>query len=69
MSQAAAELVVRAVTGYLLLGLLFAIAFAARWAARLDPAATKGTWGFRLLVLPGATLLWPLLAVKLLRAR
>ena len=47
--------------GYLLVGLLFGIWFAARGAGRLDFAATTGSAGFRLLILPGGVLLWPLL--------
>jgi hypothetical protein len=58
---------VRALELYLVLGFGFALWFAARGAGRLDPAAQSGSWGFRLLVLPGATLLWPLLAVRLAR--
>jgi len=52
---------------YLLLGALFAVPFSLWWAGRLDPVAAHGTWGFRLLLLPGAVLLWPLLAHRLLR--
>jgi hypothetical protein len=44
---------------YLGLGLLFAILFVWRGAAALDPAARDGTLGFRLVILPGAALLWP----------
>jgi hypothetical protein len=59
--------VVRLVEAYLGIGLVFALRFAWRWAGRLDPVASQGTWGFRLLVIPGATLLWPLLGWRLLR--
>ena len=52
---------------YVLVGFLFAIPFAWRWSARLDPVAAIGTLGFRLLIVPGAVLLWPWLALKLLR--
>jgi hypothetical protein len=55
--------------GYLLIGLLFALPFAWRWSARLDPVASGGTMGFRLLILPGAALLWLWLLLKLLRGR
>ncbi len=48
-------------TVYLALGALFAVAFVLRGAGRLDPLARTGTWGFRLLVLPGAAAFWPLL--------
>ena len=47
---------------YLAVGLLFAIAFAWKGAAAIDPAARDGTLGFRLLIIPGAAALWPILA-------
>ena len=46
---------------YLLLGAVFAVWFAASGCRRLDPVAASGTWGFRVLIVPGAVLLWPLL--------
>ena len=46
---------------YLALGLVFAIAFVTKGVGRIDPDAAQGSWGFRLLILPGSTLLWPLL--------
>lgn len=54
---------------YLLFGLAFAGYFVMRGAGRLDPVAAQGTWGFRLLILPGSVALWPLLLVRLLRKR
>jgi hypothetical protein len=53
---------------YAALGAAFAVPFALRWAGRLDPAARRGTLGFRVLLLPGALILWPLLAQRVLRA-
>lgn len=47
---------------YALLGLLFAIPFVLVGAGRIDPVAKDGTWGFRLLILPGVIAFWPLLA-------
>jgi hypothetical protein len=47
---------------YLACGLAFAIPFvlfAVKW---IDPHATHGSWGFRLLIIPGTVFLWPLLA-------
>jgi hypothetical protein len=58
---------VRVAALYLGLGLVFALGFAFRWVNRTDPVAAHGTSGFRLLLLPGATLLWPLLLRRLLR--
>lgn len=46
---------------YLAVGLVFGVAFVLVGAARIDPAAQHGSWGFRLLILPGSALLWPLL--------
>jgi hypothetical protein len=69
MSDGLARLLVLAATGYLVLGVGFAIPFAARWVGHLDPAAKAGTWGFRVLIVPGAVLLWPLLVARLRRAR
>jgi hypothetical protein len=46
---------------YLACGLLFAIPFALVGAKRIDPHAAHGSWGFRLLIVPGAMALWPLL--------
>lgn len=46
---------------YLGVGLLFSAGFAFRWVNRLDPVAAHGTTGFRLLLVPGAALLWPFL--------
>ncbi len=67
MIQDIAGLGVALVGIYALLGLVFALAFALRGAGRLDPAARAGTWGFRLLVIPGAAAFWPLLALRWVR--
>ena len=46
---------------YLACGLVFAIPFALIGVKRIDPHATHGSWGFRLLIMPGTMALWPLL--------
>lgn len=46
---------------YLACGLVFAIPFALVGVKRIDPHATHGSWGFRLLIIPGTMALWPLL--------
>jgi len=53
---------------YAVVGMLFAVAFVARGARAIDRVAEDGTLGFRLLILPGAAALWPLLLVRWLRA-
>ncbi len=55
-------------TIYLAIGLLFALAFAWRGARAIDPSAAEATWGFRILIVPGAAALWPFLLVRWLRA-
>jgi hypothetical protein len=61
-------LVLTALAGvYLAIGACFAVAFALRGAAAVEPAARDATWGFRLLVLPGALTLWPLLLSRWIR--
>lgn len=44
---------------YALVGLLVAIAFAARGVDRVDAGARSAPAGFRLLIIPGAAALWP----------
>ena len=50
---------------YLLAGLLFAVPFVLRGVNRIDPVAREGSWGFRLIILPGVVALWPLLLRRL----
>ncbi|MFT7511237.1 MAG: hypothetical protein ACI9QL_000441 [Candidatus Omnitrophota bacterium] len=58
------------ITGiYLALGLVFAIPFVFKGAARIDPAAKGSSWGFKLLVIPGVMALWPLLARRWLSGK
>ena len=68
MSERLASILTGAAAAYLAIGLLFAVPFAARWCGRLDPAARLGSPGFRLLIVPGAMLLWPWLVRRLARS-
>ena len=63
-----AELFVDALTAYGLAGLVFAAAFVTMGIQRVDSVAEHAPLGFRLIVLPGAAALWPLLLVRWLRA-
>ena len=67
MTQSVATLLVHVLLGYAALGLAFSIPFALAGAGRIDPVARGGTLGFRLVLLPGAAALWPLLLVRWLR--
>jgi hypothetical protein len=53
---------------YLVCGLLFGMAFVTVGVDRIDAAARGTSPGFRLLILPGTTAFWPLLAVRWIRA-
>lgn len=57
--MAAAFLVLLAI--YLACGLLFAIPFMLVGVNRIDSHAAQGSWGFRLLILPGTLAFWPVL--------
>ncbi|MFN3960427.1 MAG: hypothetical protein ACK4NP_10995 [Parvularculaceae bacterium] len=50
-----------AVAIYLAIGLAVAVVFAFAGAGRIDQATRGAGFLFRLLIIPGATLLWPLL--------
>jgi len=62
--ESVAGWVVGAAGVYLAVGLVFAVAFVARGIEQLDPRAREATRGFRLIVLPGAAALWPLLLAR-----
>ena len=54
---------------YLAGGLFFAIFFALTGAGRIDPHALRGSRGFRVLIIPGAMALWPLLLRRWMSGR
>lgn len=47
--------------GYLGCGFLFAMPFVVLGARKIDPHAGPATWGFRLFIIPGTMIFWPLL--------
>ena len=55
------EILLTTLGAYLLIGFAFAVPFVLIGTQRIDPAAERGSWGFRLLILPGSVALWPLL--------
>ncbi len=66
--MAAAVWFVRLLAAYGAVGLVFAAAFIARGIQRVDPVAAGAPIGFRLIILPGVTALWPLMAVRWAKA-
>lgn len=64
---AAAEAIVFLLALYLGAGLVFSILFVAMGVQRIDSQANGSGAGFRLIILPGAIALWPVLAVRWVR--
>ena len=62
MTEAVAHIVVWIAGTYLAAGAAFATVFVTAGVQRIDPVARDGTWGFRMVIVPGVVLLWPLLA-------
>ena len=55
------EIVLIMVGIYFLLGVVFAIPFLLNGVKAIDPAAVEGSRGFKLFIIPGVALFWPLL--------
>jgi hypothetical protein len=69
MNETVARALIAIASGYLLAGAAFAVPFVLWGAGEVEPVARDGTPGFRLLILPGAVTLWPLLLARWIRAR
>ena len=63
-----ADWILIVIAAYLVAGVIFAIAFVAAGAARIDSAARGSRLGFRVLLIPGSIALWPVLAQKWMNA-
>jgi hypothetical protein len=64
-----AEVIVAMAAAYAGMGFVFALGFAGWGAAAIDNAVHGAPLSFRLLIIPGAVALWPLLAVRWLQRR
>jgi hypothetical protein len=53
---------------YLIAGFLFALAFVSRGCGRIDRDAAEAGPGFRMIIFPASTVLWPLLLKKWIKA-
>ncbi|MBN9118579.1 MAG: hypothetical protein J0I06_05400 [Planctomycetes bacterium] len=65
----APELFLLALAAYALTGFVFALVFVTLGVPRLDPTARGTSWAFRVFIVPGSIVLWPLLATKWARHR
>jgi hypothetical protein len=53
---------------YLLAGFIFAIPFVIKGAKKIDHGADGGSIGFRIIIIPGTVVFWPLLLKKWITA-
>ena len=53
---------------YLLFGLVFAVVFVIKGADKVDESARDSTIGFKIIIIPGTMVFWPLLLNKWLKA-
>jgi len=49
---------------YLFAGLAFAIPFVIKGVTQIDEGAKGSKWGFRLIIIPGSIVFWPVLLKK-----
>jgi len=63
------EMVLMLIALYLLSGFIFAIAFVIKGITVVDEGAHGGSAGFRIIILPGVILLWPVLLRKWINAK
>lgn len=64
MHETLAELVVGLARVYALAGAAFCVPFVARGVTRIDPQAAGSPIAFRLLIVPGTIVFWPLLLLR-----
>lgn len=63
------EILLLAIAFYLLAGFIFAIAFIVKGVDVIDEGAHGSSFGFRLIIVPGVIVFWPLLLKKWLKAK
>lgn len=54
---------------YLVLGFLFSLVFILKWIYLLDEASNETSWNFKLTIVPGCIVFWPVLLKKYLHAK
>ncbi|MEP7377842.1 MAG: hypothetical protein ABI675_30865 [Chitinophagaceae bacterium] len=53
---------------YLFAGLVFAVPFVLKGVTKIDEGAHGSTWGFRIIIIPGTIVFWPVLLKKWMKA-
>ncbi len=64
-----AQWIIGIITAYFIIGAVFALLFVTVGVSRVDPAASGAGIGFRLLLVPGAMALWPVLMRRWMAGR
>jgi hypothetical protein len=55
--------------GYIIVGAFFSLPFLIKWLPSMDEAAHDAHWSFKIVLLPGTIVLWPLLLAKFIHFR
>jgi hypothetical protein len=63
------EIILIIVAVYLLLGVLFVVPFLTRGLTKVDDGAHGGTIGFKIIIMPGVIVFWPVLLGKWMKAK
>ena len=63
------QIMISVVGAYLLCGVLFAIPFIIKGVSAIDEGAQGATFGFRIMILPGSIVFWPLLLLKWIKIK
>ena len=61
------EIILLIVAVYLLLGVLFVVPFLVKGLTKVDTGAHGGTIGFKIIIIPGVIVFWPVLLSKWLK--
>ncbi|MBX2821680.1 MAG: hypothetical protein KTR29_18420 [Rhodothermaceae bacterium] len=64
MNESIATWFVSAFGIYLVVGILFSIPFVLKGVGKNDPAVQGASIGFRLIIIPGVVMLWPVLLLR-----
>lgn len=61
------EIILLGLAAYLLIGIIFAGAFMTKGIRTVDNIASSSSLGFKVVILPGVVMLWPILLKKWIR--
>lgn len=69
MMEASFYIILLIAAVYFTTGIVFAIFFVLKWVDQFDASAVQSHWTFRLLIIPGVTIFWPILLRRLVKYR